>query len=615
MTDIMTLAGSLRARDDASLERLFTRRPLPARGRVKDFFDLAEVLLDPVSIRAVLQRLDRHTLAVLAAATLEPQNAQELATRIGVPDLNRVAERADQAVDLSLLTRTDSGYAALVAVSAVLEGWPKAGLPGLHELATEQPPAVPTTPTEASARSIDAGAAEHAFSSTMATAELIVELLSHPARELGKGGPALPERRRLAAAMQVDEAAVDSYLDLAVRSGLASHEPGGWHPTAAGEAWLRENTAERWATLAASWLDAIPLEVRSVLGARTSWGNALHLYATWLYPAGGEWILEAVDRVAAHASLLGITSGPSAARQFLSTPGALLLTTDAVQAASAMAHLFPAHVGQVYLQHDLSIIAPGPLEPELDQRLRTFADLENRAQAFSYRLSPESVNRALSAGGSADEMLAFLEGISLTGIPQPVHYLISQAATRFGVIRVGRIASGADGDAQSYVRSPDSSMIGLLEIDQALGPIGLRRSGQLRLTSKFEYEVVFWALSDARYPVAAENPDGTLVSLRRTRTMSAPLTRNEPDHSELIKSLRAAEAELAGDSRQAWVARQLDAAIRAKQTVTVTVQVPGSGPLEFVLEPTGVSGGRLRARDKRADIERTLPLSSILELK
>ena len=89
MTDIMTLAGSLRARDDASLERLLTRRPLPARGRVKDFFDLAEVLLDPVSIRGILHRLDRHTLAVLAAATLEPQSAQELAARVGASDEHR----------------------------------------------------------------------------------------------------------------------------------------------------------------------------------------------------------------------------------------------------------------------------------------------------------------------------------------------------------------------------------------------------------------------------------------------------------------------------------------------------------------------------------------------
>lgn len=616
MTDIMTLAGSLHARDDASLERLLTRRPLAPRDRVKDFFDLAESLLDPAAIRAMLQKLDRRTLAVLAAATPEPLSAAEIADRIGTMTPEQVEDRANHAVDSALLTRTESGFAALVAVTAVLDGWPKSGLPDLTALATATPPAARSTQTEASAHSTDLAAAEHAFQSTMAAAELVVELLAHPVRELGKGGPALPERRRLANAMQVEESAVDSYLDLAVRSNLASHEPGGWHPTVIGEAWLAETTADRWALLARAWVDAIPLEVRDVLSARSEWGDALHAYARWMYPAGGEWIRTEVDRVAGHAALLGVTSGPSPAEQVLSTPGSVLLTQDAAAATQTMARLFPSHVSQVYLQHDLSVIAPGPLQPDLDQQLRTFADLENRAQAFSYRLSPASVNRALSSGSTADGMLEFLESISLTGIPQPVHYLISQAAQRFGTVRVGSIPPGThDPDVQSYVRSSDSAMIGLLDVDQTLSPLGLRRSGEHRLVSRFDFEVVFWALSDARYPVAAENQDGTLISLRRQRATHPPVVRSAPDHSALIETLRAAEFGSPGDSRQAWVARLLDAAIRAKQTVTVTVQVPNSGPLEFVLEPTGVSGGRLRGRDKRADIERTLPLSSILELK
>lgn len=612
----MTLAGSLHAWDDASLERLLTRRPLPPRERVKDFFDLAESLLDPTAIRSMLQRLDRHTLAVLAAATTEPLSAHEIAERIGTMTPEQVEDRAAVAVESAVLIRTESGFAALNAVAAVLDSWPKAGLPDLTELATGAPPAASSTPTAASVHSTDLAAAEHAFQTTMATAELVVELLTHPVRELGKGGPALPERRRLAHAMQVDESAVDSYLDLAVRSNLASHEPGGWHPTVIGEAWLTETTADRWAALALAWAEAIPREVRDVLGARAEWGDALHAYARWLYPAGGDWIQAEVDRVAAHAALLGVTSGPTPAKQVLSTPGSILLSTDAAAAALTLEHLFPSHVSQVYLQHDLSVIAPGPLKPDLDQRLRSFADLENRAQAFSYRLSPASVNRALSSGSTADEMLAFLEDISLTGIPQPVHYLISQAAQRFGTVRVGAVPPGTgETDIQSYVRSSDSAMIGLLDVDQTLGPLGLRRSGEHRLVSRFDFEVVFWALSDARYPVAAENADGTLLSLRRQRTSHPPRVQSAPDHSELIETLRSAEFGSPGDSRQAWVARLLDAAIRAKQTVTVTVQVPNAGPLEFVLEPTGVSGGRLRGRDKRSDIERTLPLSSILELK
>ena len=626
MTDILTLAGSLRALPDAALENLLTERRIPAQARVQDFFDLAEVLLDAGSIRGALQRLDRPTLSVIAAATAAPVSASELSARLasfgatGV-DTDAVAARADFAADRALLSRVGDNYASIDAVDVVLDGWSVPDVPTAVHLAATPAPSLPVADPEASAALTDLSAAEQAFQTTSASAEMLNELLVNPARELGKGGPALPERKRLAMAMHVDAASVDAYLDLTVRAGLVGHEPGMWLTAPAGEEWLVLTAGERWRILASAWLDALPQQVRQVLGARTrsSWGKALHEYAEWLYPAGGDWIHAQVQRVTDQARMLGITSGPSPEMQLPSTAGRILLETDADAAATSMASHFPTHVRQVYLQHDLTIIAPGPLEPRTDLRLRVFADLEGRAQAFSYRLSPESINRALSAGETAEGMLGFLSTLSLTGIPQPVDYLISQAAARFGTVRVGPL-TGLDPDApaneaRSYVRSDDTAMIGLLDVDQALGSLGLRRSEAHRMLSRFDFEVVFWALSDARYPVAAETAEGELLSLRRRRVAHPVTPPPVVDHGVLMTRLRQTEADVSGGTDLAWIARQLDAAIRAKQTVTVTVQVPRSGPMEFVLEPTGVSGGRLRGRDKKADIERTLPLSSILELK
>lgn len=626
MTDILTLAGSLRALSDTAIEGLLTERRVSSQVRVQDFFDLAEILLDAASIRGALQRLDRPTLSVIAVATSEPLSAEDLAARLAAfgaesVDTEAVAERAAIAADRALLSRVGNGFAAIDAVAAVLDGWATPDVPVAAHLAATPPPALPAAEPEHSAALTDLSAAEQAFQTTSASAELLSELLVNPARELGKGGPALPERKRLAMAMQVDATTVDAYLDLTVRAGLVSHEPGLWLTAPDGEDWLVRTAGERWRVLAAAWLDALPSQVRQVLSGRTrsSWGTALHEYAQWLYPAGGDWIHAQVQRVTDQARMLGITSGPGPETQVPSTAGRILLETDAAAAATAMASHFPTHVRQVYLQHDLTIIAPGPLEPRTDLRLRAFADLEGRAQAFSYRLSAESVNRALSAGETAEGMLEFLSALSLTGIPQPVDYLISQAASRFGSVRVGPLSDlhpgASPSEARSYVRSDDISLIGLLDVDQALSSLGLRRSGVNRMLSRFEFDVVFWALSDARYPVAAETEDGELVSLRRRRvahTVPAPVV---VDHGDVIARLRQAEADVAGGTDLAWIARQLDAAIRAKQTVTVTVQVPRSGPIDFVLEPTGVSGGRLRGRDKKADIERTLPLSSILELK
>ncbi|MGH3705987.1 MAG: helicase-associated domain-containing protein, partial [Agromyces sp.] len=61
----------------------------------------------------------------------------------------------------------------------------------------------------------------------------------------------------------------------------------------------------------------------------------------------------------------------------------------------------------------------------------------------------------------------------------------------------------------------------------------------------------------------------------------------------------------------AWLARQLEAAARSKETLTVTVRMPGGDTADYLLAPASVANGRLRARDRKADIERTLPLSAI----
>lgn len=106
----LALAARLRALDDAHLVRLIAERDVRS-GDIRDFFDLAEALLDRGSVQAALQRLDRPTLALLAVAgelaeTRAP-TAEQLADRLGVP-VAEVRDRIDAAVALALLG-TESG--------------------------------------------------------------------------------------------------------------------------------------------------------------------------------------------------------------------------------------------------------------------------------------------------------------------------------------------------------------------------------------------------------------------------------------------------------------------------------------------------------------------------
>src|SRR3954469_6690285 len=84
----LALAARLRTLDDDALTRLVTARGVREHG-IRDFFDLAEALLDRVSVQSALERLDRGTLALLAtagdlASTTGAPTAAELSAQLGV---------------------------------------------------------------------------------------------------------------------------------------------------------------------------------------------------------------------------------------------------------------------------------------------------------------------------------------------------------------------------------------------------------------------------------------------------------------------------------------------------------------------------------------------------
>ncbi|MET0976185.1 MAG: helicase-associated domain-containing protein [Leifsonia sp.] len=585
---------------------------------IRDFFDLAETLLAPASIQAALGAFDRTHLAILAVAA---QLASEAGAADGaVVSYADIAERlstlrngpisaddvAANAAALSavLLCRADAdGMAVFTAVAERLAQWPDDDLPDLEELAAPFPP-TPVAETGADTRMLDARAAERAFATVAAVAELVAAIGTEPARELGKGGLSLPDAKRLALAMSVSLDDVAELLRVAARAGLVGRGNDDWMQTEAGGDWLAGSTRERWLALATSWYDAMPTDVHDILAsARVPWGSGLRAYVAWLYPASGATLEGRLDEFSREAEILGITSGgvPAAV-------GSLVLRGEQDAAATTLDGLLPREVDRVYLQHDLTIISPGPLAPRLDARLRTMATVESRELASSYRVTATSVEKGLAAGETAESMLTFLSEISLTGMPQPLGYLISETAARYGRVRVGA-TTGHDSD-RSYVRSDDESVIGQIAVDKTLSALALVRTGRHRVTSRFEPSVVFWALADARYPVAAENEDEQIVQIaRRTVRRPAPVVKADP-LVDLVVRLRAADAEM-GETDQAFLARQIEAAIREKRTLTVSVRMPGGTVADYLLEPTSVANGRVRARDRRADIERTLPLSSI----
>lgn len=563
-SDQRALAVSLSALTDESLARLFADRGVSPSATWRDMFDAADALLDPASVARALLPLTRPEAEALVSAA-----------RQGTP---ASAQLADALRRRALVDEAGMPYA--VVSDAVREAAPD----GL----TAAPGARPSA-----GGSHDDAAAEAAFTSAAALADVLLLTLETPLGRIGSGSLGATERRRLVDAGAVpspDDA--DLLVGLAARVGLLGSNGRAWLVTPAGRAWLRLPTLERWATTARSLREALPRAYRTPAGGwipQPEWAGA-----TPFDPAGPERAARWTHRLRTWG-LLDADGGE--------TPWGRGLRDGGDLDVSALRELLPPEVDRVYLQNDLTAIAPGPLAPHLDVRLRGMAMRESRAQASSYRFSAASIGAAITAGETAESLREFLTEISLTGLPQPLAYVIERTSAEHGRVRV--VADAASG--LTRITTDDETLLRSMEVDTALRSIAISREGD-ELVTHVTADVVFWALNDARYPVVAVDAHGAPRAVERARLATTPTPDDDADvYAPLLARLRAGGE----DSDAAWLERELDQAVRARAVVDVTVRLPDGSSRVFRLEATGLGGGRLRGRDRGADVERTLPLSNI----
>ncbi|GLK17206.1 helicase-associated domain-containing protein [Herbiconiux flava] len=668
MSDPLPLARRLtRLDDDALTSLLLTRQPPPRE--LRDFFDLADALLDPASIRPALRTLPRAELQRLASGTAPADLDTAVALALVIPD-----------------TEAGPSVPPEVAETAgsVMSEHPLPDGQGAQD-ARRSPQADDTAEVP---EPVAATARERAFTAITAVAELVQQLRVAPARVRARGGVSVAEEKRLAPLLSLEPDAVGPLAEVAVAAGLAAVDGEELLSTESADAWSALSPGGRWLALARRWLNGLPAPLPEHLRtARVTDAAALDA----AYPAADEpmhaALLDAAERgellgvwASGHLTLFGRTlfdAADSPADAGRTTPATgTAAATDAAPTAldttvldtSALDAELPPEVDQVYLQHDLSVIAPGPLSPALDARLRLAADLENRGVASSYRISQPSIDRALSSGETEQSLHEFLGALSLTGIPQAVDYLLTEGARRHGLVRVlSRPPSESHREADQYhgsgqhlgsdrhpgsdqrdggdpfradgryrsspqhrgageepprtlVQSADPSLLTALAADQALSALGLRRDGEGALATRATPASAYWLLLDARYPVIAEDADGRVRLMRRARVLPArpaasaatppPATAAVTD---LVLRLRDA-ARRNPDDADAWTARLLDRAVRARTPVTIGVRMPDGSTTRLDVTPLSLANGRLRVSDERAGVERTVPVANIVEL-
>ncbi|KRB38900.1 helicase-associated domain-containing protein [Microbacterium sp. Root180] len=568
VSDERALATWLAGRDDGDLAATLAARGVSATATWNDFFDAAEALLDPASVDRALARLPRAALAALSAGEPAPN-----------PVLTRLALAAD---DGRPYAPTAERLAALTAAH-----------PDAFGTIALAPSRVPADDRAAAA------AAERAFTTAGSLADVLLAGLHVPLARTGAGSVTAADRKRLTEAGAIrDDDDLEDLLAAASAAGLAVPVERHWLVTDAGERWLASPTAERWAGIAEGFRSSLPVGLRTPAGGVSD-------PATWTtaYPLDPDW----PDRVARYRRIgrqWGLLADDPAEFAWTTT-----LREGAPADPSGLAAHLPAEIDRVYLQADLTAIAPGPLAPALDLRLRGVAVRESRAQASTYRFTAQSLGAGMTEGETADSISAFLSTLSLTGIPQPLAYLIESTAARHGLVRVGLDAA----TGRTRIEAADASLRDTIAVDQALRPLGLLPDAG-GLVSRAPRDAVYWSLADARYPVVALDDDGAPELVRRRTGTAVPPAPPTPSqtYARLMGTLRGGHGT---EGEEGWLGRELEQAVRARSEIVVVVRMPDGSERAFTLEASGLGGGRLRGRDRAADIERTLPVSSIISAR
>ena len=552
------------------------------------------------------------------------------------------------------------------------------------EPALDQGP-VPTGP--AASDSAGAGQAMEA----VRQAEAVCEALdAEPPTSLRSGGLGVRELRRLARSAGLDEPTAALLLEIGYAAGLLAladtgerGSDGQFLLTTGYDAWRSVSTARRWAVLAGAWLqlsreprlvgerderdrsiNALSPEVERIAAPATRLA-ALRVLVDlptgaaggpdeildqlrWRAPrrtAGREKSIRAVLAEAAKLGITGLGAITSYGRQLVAAAVASTETDedplglrspgdeprDAV--VESLDALLPAPVDHLLVQADLTVIVPGPPEPALAAELALVAEHESAGGATVYRVTNESVRRALDAGYPAADLHALFAQRSRTPVPQALTYLIDDVARRHGGLRVGT--------AGAYLRSDDEVLLVELLADRRLTGLALRRLAPTVLATPYAAGRLLNALREAGYAPVPEDASGAAVlarpKVRRAPARPAPRSHPAPRLTParvlgIIEQMRRGDAAARAARRAPVTVRAanghavegltavqahtqalaiLQQALRDKALVWVGYVDAHGSAAQRLVRPVSIGGGYLRAEDERTETLHTFALHRI----
>jgi hypothetical protein len=490
---------------------------------------------------------------------------------------------------------------------------------------------------------VDRAAAGAAFDVVRRVELLVDHWGAAPPVALRTGALAMRDLKAAADVVQLEERATAFLVELAATAGLLATWPNSagnpaWTPTDAFDSWCDMPAPERWRQLASAWLGTERLP--SLVATRDEAGrarNALDPELTSRIAPETRTMTLSVLAGLPRGQVVATGTGPAsvvarvawqrprrppsradqvvavldeAAQLGLVALGGLASYSVALLAdedpGPLLGPLLPPEVEEVLIQADLTAVAPGPLTRERARDLHLLADVESRGQATVYRFTASSVRRAFDAGWAAHEVHAFLESVSRTPVPQPLTYLVDDAARTFGTVRVGH--------AEAFLRADDETALAEVLHHPRAASLGLRRIAPTVLVSTMPLDILLPRLRELGVSPLVESIDGTLHVARPEGVRARPRSTRRTEDARLeVRLAQVVTAIRAGDrlarTRPAATTEltpigslaALREAVEAGGTVLIGYVDSSGVSSERVVDPVRVDGGWLTARDHRAD--------------
>ncbi|WSA47524.1 helicase-associated domain-containing protein [Streptomyces sp. NBC_01803] len=492
--------------------------------------------------------LDHHSdpdrVAALAAAA--PRETRELLAKhsraVSEERESGSAPALRWALDRGLLVRARYGYGparmpAEVALALRGKDWRAPFAP--------TPPVPALTPVSEEAVAGEAAAAAYAFAGQAAS--VLAACAAEPPARLKTGGVGTRELARLSATAQCGETEVRLVLETAVAAGLLARDGDRFPVTDAYDQWVERDPAFRVAALLRAWwsiagsptrsrdaegrvlpalVDGVPPRNDRLAARRALLGAAARLPAG----RGARDVLAFGAAVAWHrpmARRLDDDSPPFAtllreatmfgvlARGTLSPLGAALRSGDEERLAETARRLLPAATERARIGGDLTAVVTGAPSARLERLLDAVADREARGTASVWRFTPASVRRALDVGGTAESIETDLTAVTDGPLPQPLVYLITDAARRHGRLQVVAAAC--------VIHADEPALITEILYHRRLAGLGLRLLAPTVLVSRTPVNDTLSALRDQGYAPVSETADGTVRVERPERARAKPV--------------------------------------------------------------------------------------------